>query len=385
MMARNWDFLMDFALDTILSKLEFKDLFRCKIVSKLWKNRIESDDFCQFRGASFSQEGSFTAISYYVKKDVWRCFAYDLHSNSWRLLPPFPYIPVPDAHQNFRMYTITGHRSLMCAQVFELPNVSELVVFNPLTGKRRVLPPLLYPRNPALVHISVNSATKSYIVIAAGSSSLSKTDLSKKVEVFHSSSSKWTEASDLPDYVFGLKAHQAGVCVNGVLNVIALLKDSDRRGVIAFDVENEKWLEDMACAIPFARWSLTLIECNRKVHLFSRKMDDGLYLYCIDVLECPNLNTRAEAWHWRNVVQFRENNQREWQIFMEHGRTLYEEYSCVSFGDGKLCVFNMLNCDGVVYDMQDGRQVSVLAAPPEDQKGEVFQLESSIVQSATLL
>ncbi|KAG0559233.1 hypothetical protein KC19_10G089300 [Ceratodon purpureus] len=364
--ATNWDSLTDDMQDSILNRLEFKDLFCCKTVSKAWKKRIESDDFCQLRGATSSREGSFTAISYYIKNKTWNCIGYDLHSNSWRSLPPLSYLPAPDANL-FKEYSVTGHRTLMCAQLSKLPNKGELVVFNPLTGKKRVLPPLLYPRNPVLVHISVHYAAKSYTVIVAGSSSAREEYLSKKVEVFHSTTSKWTEASDIPGPLFGLNEHQSGVCVNGVLHIIAFLDGNGRRGVAAFDVENGKWLEDMACAIPFATYSptLQLIECEGKVHLFSEQERDGCVEHCIDVLEKSKVDGRAYlAWHWRNLVRVKKCGGRGLQV--------YPEYTCVSFGDGKLCVFNTLSRDGVVYDMRDGKQVSILAAPHGNEMGEKF-------------
>ncbi|KAG0559395.1 hypothetical protein KC19_10G101100 [Ceratodon purpureus] len=365
MMATNWDSLPNDVHDRIFNKLEFKDLFRCKTVSKVWKNHIESDDFYRCRGASCPQEGSFTAINYNIKHNTSQCFAYDLHSNSWRLLPPFLNILIPDAHPNFHMYSITGHRSLICAEVSKLPNEAVLVVFNPMTGKKRILPPLLYPRKPVLIHILINSATKSYTVVVAGSSSASEVHLPKKVEVFRSTTSKWTEASDIPRPLIKFNKHQRGVCVNGVLHVIARLDGNGNNGVIAFDVENGKWLEDMACVIPFSHnsYRLQLVECDEKVHLYTLTMRQGLFVHSIDVLECANVNGRASAWHWRNVVRVRNHNPRGWRLCAN-------EKLCVSFGDGKLCLFNMMGGDGVVYNMQDGSQVLVLAAPPRNEKGE---------------
>ncbi|KAG0603122.1 hypothetical protein M758_10G068400 [Ceratodon purpureus] len=373
-MATNWDSLPHDMHDKILKKLEFKDLFRCKTVSKVWKKCIESDDFRQLRRETFSQEGSFTAISYNNYNNSWQCFGYDLHSKSWRSLPPFSYLPVPDVRGNMTVYSVTGHRSLMCAEVSELPNQCVLVVFNPLTGKKRILPPLLYPRNPMLVHISVNSAAKSYTIVVAGSSFASEKHLSKKVELFCSTTSKWTEASDLPSPMFGLSHHQAGVCVNGVLYVIAFLDGNGRQGMIAFDVENGKWLEEMACAIPFSLTSaiLELVECDGKVHVYSMHMFKGLIRHCIHVLKTVDLNRRARASHWKAVIDVREHNFRGWQMYIGRRWQLYNEYSCVSFGDGKLCVFNVFSRNGMVYDMRDGRQISVLVAPPGNEKGEKF-------------
>jgi hypothetical protein len=86
--------------------------------------------------------------------------------------------------------------------------------------------------------------------------------------------------------------------------------------------------------------------------------------HCIDVLEFSNLDKRAGACHLRNVVRVKKSGGRGLQVYPEH--------TCVSFGDGKLCVFNTLTRDGLVYDMQDGKQVEVLQPPPPDQKGDNF-------------
>jgi F-box interacting protein len=358
-----WDSLPSDLQDNIFQRLEFKDLFRCKTLSTAWKEHIESDAFCKWRGATSSGEGSFTALSYYIKNKAWQCSGYDLHSRMWRSLPTFSYLPAPDA-ELFKEYSVCGHGNLMCAEVSKLPEKGELVVFNPLTGKKRALPPLPFPRTPVLVHILVNSAAKSYKVVVAGSSTANDEHLSKKVEVFDSNTSKWTEACELPGPVFGLNEHQAGVCVNGVLHFIAFLEGS--KGVVAFDVENGTWLENMACAIPFSFHSntLQLVENNGKVYLFSEQERGGSVEHCIDVLEFSNLDKRAGACHLRNVVRVKKSGGRGLQVYPEH--------TCVSFGDGKLCVFNTLTRDGLVYDMQDGKQVEVLPPPPPDQKGDNF-------------
>ncbi|KAG0603460.1 hypothetical protein M758_10G096200 [Ceratodon purpureus] len=129
----------------------------------------------------------------------------------------------------------------------------------------------------------------------------------------------------------------------------------------------------MTCEIPFAWFSPTaqLIECNGKVHLYRWEMSrERLCMHSIDVLECPNLNESARAWQWRNVV--RVTDRCGYRVYTGRGWTLVNEYSCVNFGDGKLCVFNMMSRNGVVYDMRNGKQVSVLVAPSGNEKGEKF-------------
>jgi F-box interacting protein len=358
-----WDSLPSDLQDNIFQRLEFKDLFRCKTLSTAWKEHIESDAFCKWRGATSSGEGSFTALSYYIKNKAWQCSGYDLHSRMWRSLPTFSYLPAPDA-ELFKEYSVCGHGGLMCADVSKLPKKGELIVFNPLTRKKRALPSLIYPRSPVLVHLSINSVTKSYKVIVAGSSTASDEHLSKKMEVFDSKTSQWEVAPELPGPAFGLNEHQAGVCVDAVLYFISFLEGDCRRGVVAFDVEHKKWLDHKACPIPFSTSSntLQLVETGGTVYLFSEQERGGSVEHCIDVLEHPS--RASEKCKWRNVVRVKKSGGRGLQVYPEH--------TCVSFGDGKLCVFNTLTRDGVVYDMQDGKQVEVLQPPPPDQKGDNF-------------
>lgn len=364
--AIGWNSLPYDLQENILQRVEFKDLFRFKTLSKACKQYLESDVFRQSRREkdASSPEGLFTAINYYIKNKTWRCSGFDLHSKTWRSLPTFsPTLQAPEA-ELFKEYSVCGHGGLMCADVSKLPKKGELIVFNPLTRKKRALPSLIYPRSPVLVHLSINSVTKSFKVIAAGSSTASDDHLSKKVEIFDSKTSQWEVAPDLPGPAFGLNEHQAGVCVDAVLYFISFLEGDCRRGVVAFDVEHKKWLDHKACPIPFSMNSntLQLVETGGNVYLFSEQERGGSVEHCIDVLEHPS--RASEKCKWRNVVRVKKSGGRGLQVYPEH--------TCVSFGDGKLCVFNTLTRDGVVYDMQDGKQVEVLPPPPPDQKGDNF-------------
>ena len=365
--AGSWDSLPNDLQDRILSKVEFRGLFRFKVLSKSCKGYVESEAFSQWRRVTSSSEGLFTAINYYIKDKAWRCTGFDLQSKAWKTLPPFsPTLPTPEA-ELFKEYSVCGHGGLICANIAKLPKKGELVVFNPMTRKTFALPPLLNPRIPVLVHMLVDSKTKSYKVMVAGSSTASDEHLSKKMEVFDSKTSKWIEAVDLPGPAFGLNDFQSGVCLNGVLYFIAFLEGACGRGVVAFDVEKRKWLDNMTCPIPFSSYSntLQLVETNGNVYLFSEQEQGGSIHHCVDVLELSNPEADGlKRYIWTNVVRVKKSGGRGLQV--------YPEYTCVNFGDGKLCVFNTLNRDGVVYDIQDGRQVEVLEPPPSNQKGENF-------------
>ncbi|KAG0602505.1 hypothetical protein M758_10G018900 [Ceratodon purpureus] len=364
--AGSWDTLPNDLQDNVLHRLGLEDLFRFKIVSKSSKELIESEAFGKSQAATLSPKTLFTAINYYIQEKAWRCSGFDLESKTWRVLPPFsPTLPAPDP-ELFKEYSVCGHGGLMCADISKSSQKGKLVVFNPLTMKTFALPPLLNPRSPVLVHLWVDSETKSYKVIAAGSSTASDEHLSKKIEVFDSKTSMWYDAPDLPGPAFGLNEHQAGVCVDGILYLIAFLEDDCRRGVLAFDVKKKKWL-DTSCPIPFSMYSntLQLVETRGQVYLFSEQEQGGPVEHCIDLLQLPKPNAGAmEKYQWKNVVRVKRSGGRGLQVYPEH--------TCVSFGDGKLCIFNTLTRDGVVYDMQDGKQLEVLQPPPVKQKGDNF-------------
>lgn len=357
----DWGSLPNELREDILHRLEFRDLFRLQLVAKSFKDYIESDAFRQWRGATSSPEGVFTAISHCIKNKTWRCTGFDLQSRTWRSLPPFsPPLPAPEA-ELFKQYSVCGHGSLMCADVAKWPAKGELVVFSPLIRKTFPLPSLRNPRSPVLVHISVDSRTKSYKVIVGGCATASEEHLSQKMEVFDSEVSAWEEAPDLPGPRFGLNEHQAGVCVDGVLYLVSFLEGDCGRGVVAFDVEKKTWVGNRTCPIPFSTHSntLQLVENDGKVYLFSEQERSGGVQHCVDMLEIPSRGAGATSTcQWRNVVRATKPGGRGLQVYPEH--------TCVSFGEGKLCVLNALTRAGVVYSVLDGKQVEVLQPPPPD-------------------
>ncbi|KAG0579100.1 hypothetical protein KC19_4G073000 [Ceratodon purpureus] len=319
-----------------------------------------------------SDQALLTAIHYHTKNKELICTGFDLHSKTWISLPSFtPAVPAPD-EDLVREYSVCGHRGLMCADVAKSGEEAQVVVFNPLTRKTLTLPPLLYPRRPVLVHLLVDSENKSYKVIAAGSSTyLQEHGLSKKMEVFDSKTLEWEEAPDLPGPAYGLNEYQTGVCVDGILHFITFLEDDCGKGVVAFDVENRKWLDNRTCPIPLFSNSdiLQLVENDGKVYLFSEQetstMRSLVVEHCIDLLEISNPEVGPVAkCRWKQVVRTCKQNR---------GLSGYPEYTCVSFGDGKLCVFNTLERDGVEYDMQDG-SICGFVQPPSQDESQFFSL-----------
>lgn len=360
--GRRWESLPCDMHENILQKLPLEELTRLKALSKSCKNLIERDAFLHLRGSC--GEGSFTAINFFIKHGEWQCTGFDLQSGTWRRLPTISCLPRPDASL-FKEYLVCGHGGLMCANVSKLPHKEELMVFNLLTGERTELPSLHYSRNPVLLHMLVDPVTSSYKVIAAGSSSSSGEEhLSKRMEVFDSRTSQWKVVSNLPGPEFGLNEHQAGVCVDGILYFVAFLEGDGRRGIVAFDVEKGEWLEDRTCAVPFSLYSniLQLVESDGKVYLFSEQERGCIVEHCIDVVEFSD--GEGAASQLKNIIGVKKSGGR--------GLLVFPEYTCVPYGKGKLCVFNTIKRDGVVYDIENGMQSDVLQPPPESHRGDNF-------------
>jgi F-box interacting protein len=338
-------------LDHILTRLDCQYLFQAKAVSKKLKTRIESDEFHGCRGKMLSREAKLTALHFFVREEsgIWQCAGYDLVSNSWKKLPPFQMLP----HLNpalFKDHSICGAHGIMCANVSTSSSTHEnMVVFNPVTGRWKKLPPLNRPRNPVLMHMVVDPAGMSYKVIVAGSTRAGDEHLSKITEVFDSRTSTWTIVQDFPRPLFALNEHQTGVYLNGVLYCIAFLEGEDAgKGVVAFSVKEGKWLTHLSCPLqnPINLNIVQLVDSDGEIALFSEiEHNNRSVEHRIDILEevvCTNLTGQGRG-KWRNVMS-------ETKVGSQAGLQVYPEYTCVPFGEGKLCIFNTIVHTGVVYD-----------------------------------
>jgi F-box interacting protein len=350
-----WGFLPGDIHDMILSKLSYTDLFRAKLVSKRFHDHINSDGFHGCRGGMHPQGGILTALHFSAGEDgLWRCAGYDLVSRSWKKLPPFHMLPRLDPAL-FKDHSICGARGIMCANVSSSSSKLEnMIIFNPMTGRWKKLPPLNHPRHPVLMHMVVDPAGGSFKVIVAGSARAGHEHLSKVTEVFDSRTRIWTVSQELPGPLFALNEHQTGVYVNGVLYCIAFLEGEDAgKGVVAFSVEEGKWLTHLSCPLPNPRNLniVQLVESDGEIALFS-EIEPNPYTrsveHRIDILEGRG--------KWRNVMA-------EAKVGSEAGLQVYPEFACVPFGEGKLCIFNTIVHTGVVYDIQSGNCVETLSSP----------------------
>ena len=359
----NWGLLPGEIQGCVLSNLKYEDLFQVKLACKGIQKLIESPAFLSSRGDTVREEGLLTSLYLYVKNGGLQWSGYDLVLKKWRPLPTLGCLPSPDIDL-FKDYLVASGGGLLCANVSSSPHNEELVVCNPMTQTSRVLPPLNFPRNPVLMHMLVNPATKSYKVIVAGSAGMTEgLILSRKTEVFDSLTSQWEVTDDLPGPEFSLNEYQTGVCINGILYCIAFMEDGSGKGVLAYNVEEGKWLSDWKCPLPCpgnaSSFSIAqLVECDGEVYLFSEREACRTVEHGIHKLEHTSGGT------WKNVVKETRTGGR--------GLLLYPEYACAGFGAGKLCVFNTIEHTGKVYDIRNAGLVEPLPPIVKSKGGEMF-------------
>lgn len=372
--------LCDFSyeiLDSILTKLDYKTLFQLKAVSKLFKARIEDDGYNCCRESQQPREAVLTGLHFYVRNDnVWRCAGYDLDTQTWMKLPPFAMLPELDTNL-FKDHSICGAGGLLCVYVSAVQSslafqeiAEKIVVFNPLTGRWRELPPLKHPRNPVLLQMVVASTGDSFKIIVAGSARTGDEHLSKVTEVFDSRTSMWTVTEDVPGPGFALNEHQNGAYMNGVLYCVAFLDGDRGRGLLAYSVDEGKWLPDLACPLPIPS-NLNIMQVaniNGEIMVFS-EIEHNPYNphrtveHRIDILQNAN-SGEGTTETWRNVMT-------ETKVGSQSGLQIYPEYTCLPFGEGRLCIFNSIAHTGVIYDMISGNRTGDLSAPTWDGSGEM--------------
>ena len=115
--------------------------------------------------------------------------------------------------------------------------------------------------------------SNNYKVIAAGSAYMGTICLSRKMEVYDSSTNEWQEVADIPGPDHGLNEYQSGSYNHGILYFFAFSEDS--RVVLAFDVKNRVWLKGWKCSLPreYLRrmdraTNPQLLACGEHIHFF---------------------------------------------------------------------------------------------------------------------
>jgi hypothetical protein len=206
----------------------------------------------------------------------------------------------------------------------------------------------------------VANATSYKIIVVGSSEMLGGQILSRKTEVYDSRTSQWEVTGDMPGVDFSLNEYQTGVFINRILYCIAFLEDGSGKGVVAYDMDKGKWLLDWKCPLPalgnVTSCSVQLVECDGAVYLFQERETGWTVEHCIDKLE--NVTLGGGSAKWKNIV--REKQTCGWGVSSD------PEFVCVSFGEGKCCIFNTIRLTGKVYDIRNGGYLGPL---PFNRKG----------------
>jgi hypothetical protein len=209
----------------ILEYLPYEQIQQLPSLSKSWKALIKSDEF--FRSLSLKEKLSLTACYFFIEDGALNCAGFDRkwpaprnssqrnNSNSsarhgkWRRLPPLTFLP-PDCHPDtdlFKQFLVCANSGLMCMNFSKSPHRERLIVFNPLSGDWRELPPLLHRRNPVLMHMLTDPTSNSYQVLVAGSAAADDENLSTITELYDSKTGQWERVGDLPGPAFALNEY----------------------------------------------------------------------------------------------------------------------------------------------------------------------------------
>jgi hypothetical protein len=256
-----------------------------------------------------------------------------------------------DLFKEFLTYTKDG---LLCINFFKSADRERLIVFNPLSGVWKELPPMIHRRNPMLMHILVNPDTRAFQVIVAGSSKAGNEDLSRITEVFDSSKGIWTRTRDILGPLYALNEFQSGVYHDGKLFCIGFVEENDHVGKesIAYDVEEGIWSCTWTHLLPFNMSStiLQLVENHGEVFLFSEREIGRSIEHWVDRLEW----TLANGDETKNTCQLITVIQRK----KDGGRSLevYPEYTCIPYDVRRLCIVNH-GCHADVFGRTDERTV----------------------------
>ena len=369
----------------VLAGLPYEDLFRFKCVSKQVKGFLDSNPFQGLSVELGTESVTLTTPYFYIASDrTWQCVGFDTSLNRWRRLPPLTYLPKPEL-ELFKEYLVCAKGGLVCVNVSKSLHKERLIIFNPLTQMCRVLPPLNRRRNPVLMHMIVDSVTRSFQVVVAGSNAMAgdeQHDFSKVTEVFDSCTSQWRVTGDLPlgstscmpGPEYALNEFQAGVYQDGNILCIAKFLEAEQKGILVYNVEQGRWLENWVTPLPPSMSTnstiLQLVECSGEVYLFSEEeIGNGWVEHGVDRVEFTQLKA-GEPVSWALTNAYRSKKTRGGR-----GLLVYPEFTCVAYAESQLCIFSTVSHTGMIYDVHDDghtHQTQVLQPPPEAWSGACF-------------
>lgn len=262
------------------------------------------------------------------------------------------------------------------------PDEERLIVFNPLSGHWKELPPLIHRRNPVLMHMLVDPTAQSYQILVAGSSRSGDAASSKITELYDSRSGEWETASPLPGPAFALNEYQSGVYQNGSIlcNGFVELDDGEvTKGILGYNVKERRWwTHALPSCVTSCSTILQLVESQGEVYLFSERSENagenigrGSTEHCVyrlewmDSKELLGDDDQQKRCNLVSVVKKRKRGGRSLEV--------YPEFALVPYSESEVCIYNTIEHSGEVYDVQgaQGKWETLSALPESGFRGEL--------------
>ena len=361
----DWGVLTEDLRDKVVACMTLHNVFQFLVVSKSFGDIIRRSSFLQPRSHHFRVEGKFTPTSFFIDpaERRWHWLGFDLISQKWSRLPSLSTdrIGFPDALL-CKEFLVTGSGGLLCINVSTQPNLEKLKICNPVTGAIRDLPPMNFPRQPVVMHIILDKDINNYKVIVAGSATPGSEKLSRKTEVYDSTTRKWEVTGDVPGPEFGLNEYQTGAFSEGILYCVGFLEGGNvaTRGILAYHVESGEWIRNWRCTLPALECcqhvtssnTTQIFESEGSIFLYwEQEHSRTLVHFCIAKLELPVDMSHCDY----SVGDTPTHDSPFWSVQVSENKSgsrgllLYPEYIGITHGPGKVCIFNTLDLTGSVH------------------------------------
>ena len=279
----------------VFVRLSYVDNARLRGVCKAFRDLLAGEHFRRGLGNRGHIRESFSPLKFFWQDGGLEWIGYNDITQTWdrlpslrTLVPPLAARRIPGRlilheeiarrtvwQQNFNVSSSGG---LLCAEVSRDRDVQRIIVCNPVTQRRKVLPPLQYRGKPELVRIIADPRTNSYQVIVLGRQSHSRTSSSSLVpEVYSSTSGQWELKSYFPHpSPLVPMTYQSGAVLHGIFFCLSF----DQK-VIAYNTRTGEWLNPWKCPFPmsfchnerFYRGTEfpQLVRCNNQIVFFWKK------------------------------------------------------------------------------------------------------------------
>lgn len=313
-----WSQVPHEVLMRVLSYLPLANLFRMRVVCKQWFDLIQSSDFYKMckdansptvaphLGVCHVQRSGF-GFEWAVFENAW---------NKWQVMPRINDVVPREIY--------VSSRGLLCLlSLGNYDSIEPLLVWNPLTDRKKELPPFLSTWSYPLVRIMFhNDDNKSYRILFSGNQTYPPTDERfLATEIYDSTNDVWTHGENLlADLRYPFS--QGAVC-DGALYFLASKTITLYDILIKYSVGEDKWTE-LDHVIPSDAF------CTP--HLFDF---NGRLLTLMQLVSNP-----CSRFASCGIFGFNFDS-REWDLVTEMPEDIYLEFAhvggCVAF-DQQVCV-----------------------------------------------